>query len=133
MRDHYVVLGVPRHASQEEILTVYRRLAREYHPDRNPGSALADERFREVQLAYEILGDVSLRAQYDRQPRWGWWATLTTRGVRSRGRRRTVRDSCSSAWCSTPWARTTGCWVSPISTVPRSSSPACSGTVTTAT
>jgi len=65
-RDYYEILGVSRDASQEEIKKAYRRLAVKYHPDRNPGDKSAEERFKEVQEAYDVLGDEKKRAQYDR-------------------------------------------------------------------
>lgn len=65
-KDPYEILGVPRNASQEEIKRAYRRLAKENHPDRNPGNPQAGERFKEVQAAYEVLGDAGRREQFDR-------------------------------------------------------------------
>ena len=65
-RDCYEVLGVSRSASEEEIKKAYRKLAMKYHPDRNPGDKNAEEQFREVSAAYQILSDGERRAQYDR-------------------------------------------------------------------
>lgn len=65
-RDYYEVLGVGRDASTEEIRKAYRRLARKYHPDANPGDAQAAERFKEVKEAYDVLSDAGKRAAYDR-------------------------------------------------------------------
>jgi curved DNA-binding protein len=65
-RDYYEVLGVSRNATEEEIKKAYRRLARQYHPDRNPGDKQAEARFKEIQDAYEVLSDKNKRQQYDR-------------------------------------------------------------------
>jgi molecular chaperone DnaJ len=65
-RDPYSVLGVDRKASAEEIKKAYRKLARQYHPDRNPDEPKAEERFKEIQSAYDIVGDPDKRKQYDR-------------------------------------------------------------------
>lgn len=65
-RDLYEVLGVPREASVAEIKKAYRRLAMEFHPDRNGGDKLAEERFKEATEAYEVLSHPDKRAQYDR-------------------------------------------------------------------
>jgi len=65
-RDYYDVLGVSRGASPEEVKRAYRRLARQHHPDVNPGDAEAEKRFKEVVEAYEVLSDPERRAQYDR-------------------------------------------------------------------
>jgi molecular chaperone DnaJ len=65
-RDPYAVLGVDRKASADEIKKAYRKLARKYHPDRNPDDASAEERFKEIQSAYDIVGDPDKRKQFDR-------------------------------------------------------------------
>lgn len=64
--DPYEVLGVPRNASPEEIRNSYRRLAKKYHPDLNPGDPSAVEQFKQVSTAYDILGDTEKRARFDR-------------------------------------------------------------------
>jgi DnaJ-class molecular chaperone len=76
-RNLYEVLGVKQSASQDEIKRAYRRLAKEYHPDRNPNDASAEGKFKEVQQAYEILGNAEKRADYDRfgEAGVGEWAT----------------------------------------------------------
>ncbi|MEA1902536.1 MAG: molecular chaperone DnaJ [Actinomycetota bacterium] len=65
-RDYYKVLGVGRDATSEEIKKAFRRIARETHPDTNPGDARAETRFREAAEAYEVLSDGDRRAKYDR-------------------------------------------------------------------
>lgn len=64
-RDYYEVLGVPRKASEREIKRVYRKLARKFHPDVNPGNSEAEAKFKEITEAYEVLGDPKKRRQYD--------------------------------------------------------------------
>lgn len=65
-KDPYELLGVSRHAPAEEIKSSYRRLAMKYHPDRNPGDSAAEEHFKELSQAYDILIDPEKRAAYDR-------------------------------------------------------------------
>ena len=64
--DYYDVLGVSRTASEEEIRTAYRELARKHHPDLNPDNEEAKKKFQEVQIAFEVLNDAKKREQYDR-------------------------------------------------------------------
>ena len=64
-KDYYATLGVNRNASADEIKKAYRKLAKQYHPDRNPGDKQAEERFKEIQEAYAVLSDPERRAQYD--------------------------------------------------------------------
>ena len=65
-RDYYEVLGVDRGAGEEDLKKAYRRLAIQSHPDRNPGDKQAEERFKELNEAYQVLSDPERRAQYDR-------------------------------------------------------------------
>ena len=65
-RDHYEVLGVEKSAGEQDIKKAYRKLARQYHPDANPGDKAAEEKFKEVTDAYEVLSDPDKKARYDR-------------------------------------------------------------------
>ncbi|MDH7483973.1 MAG: DnaJ domain-containing protein, partial [Spirochaetales bacterium] len=64
-RDYYEVLGVPKTATKDEIKKAYRRLAIQYHPDKNPGDKTAEEKFKEATEAYEVLSDDQKRQAYD--------------------------------------------------------------------
>ncbi len=65
-RDYYEVLGVAKTATDAELKSAFRKLAMKYHPDRNPGDKAAEERFKEVQNAYDVLSDDEKRKAYDR-------------------------------------------------------------------
>src|ERR1700689_2784871 len=65
-RDYYEVLGVVKNSSADEIKKSYRKVAMQYHPDRNPGDKAAEEKFKEAAEAYEVLSDTDKRARYDR-------------------------------------------------------------------
>lgn len=83
-KDPYEILGVSRTADADEIKQAYRRLAKQHHPDRNPGNPQATERFKEVQAAYEVLGDSKRRQQFDQfgaggpRPDFHHWDAHTT-------------------------------------------------------
>ena len=64
-RDYYEVLGIQKGASEDEIKKAYKKLARKYHPDMNPGDKEAEEKFKEVGEAYEVLSDDTKRSRYD--------------------------------------------------------------------
>jgi molecular chaperone DnaJ len=64
-KDYYQVLGVPKNASQAEIKKAYRKLAQKHHPDANPGDKAAEDRFKEISAAYDVVGDEEKRKQYD--------------------------------------------------------------------
>ncbi len=70
-KDYYAILGVTESASSKDIKSRYRKLARELHPDSNPGDARAEERFKEVSAAYDVIGDDDKRAKYDEVRKMG--------------------------------------------------------------
>src|SRR5688572_22584614 len=90
-KDYYELLGVPRDASQDDIRKAFRKLARQYHPDVAKDKPKAEEKFKEVNEAYEVLGDPAKRKKYDTlganwkqpQPPPGW--QHAGRGARGRG------------------------------------------------
>src|SRR5579863_1757566 len=63
--DYYELLGVPRKATVKEVRAAYRKLARKYHPDLNPGDKSAEEKFKQIQEAYEVISDSKKRQMYD--------------------------------------------------------------------
>ena len=87
IRNYYELLGVPRDASADEIKQSFRRLARKYHPDLNPGDKVAEDKFKDISEAYEVLSDRTKRSQYNKFT--GFWqknrskATATTPKDRS--------------------------------------------------
>ena len=80
-RDYYEVLGVEKGASEADIKRAYKKLARKYHPDLNPGDKTAEEKFKEINEANEVLSDADKRARYDQfgfagvDPNYGGGAT----------------------------------------------------------
>jgi curved DNA-binding protein len=83
-RNYYAILGVPKEATPEEIKQAYRKLARRYHPDLNPGDKVAEEKFKDLGEAYEVLFDASKRTQYDQFSRF--WNQSGFQGVASRAK-----------------------------------------------
>ncbi|MBD1911657.1 MULTISPECIES: J domain-containing protein [unclassified Leptolyngbya] len=79
-RNYYQILGVGKDATPEEIKRVYRKLARQYHPDLNPGDQAAEERFKEIGEAYEVLSDTGKRAKYDQFSRFWKQSGFQTAG-----------------------------------------------------
>ena len=76
-RDYYKILGVDRDASEKDIKRAYRRLARRFHPDVNPGDEQAEEKLKEINEAYEVLGDAEKRAKYDQLgTSWQQWQRM---------------------------------------------------------
>jgi molecular chaperone DnaJ len=82
MGDFYQTLGVAKSASQDEVKKAFRKLARQYHPDKNPGDKSAEEKFKEINQAYETLSDPAKRKQYDELSRLGAFGTGPGGGFR---------------------------------------------------
>ncbi len=97
-KDYYKTLGVSKNATADEIKKAYRKLARKHHPDVNPGDKKAEERFKDINEAYEVLGDSSKRARYDQLGSsyqewqqhgapggfdWGRWTSGSSGGART--------------------------------------------------
>lgn len=79
-KSYYTVLGVAESASQDEIKKVYRKLAKQYHPDKNKGNAEAEAKFKEISEAYDIIGDEKKRAQYDQMRKAGFFDQMNQQG-----------------------------------------------------
>ena len=94
-KDYYAALGVPSSSPQKEITTAYRRLARQFHPDANPGDDAAEERFKEVSAAYDVVGDPDRRAagSEDRFGRLARSGVDTRQGIQRRDAR---ADQCGT-------------------------------------
>ncbi len=83
LTDYYELMGIPRQASREEIRKAFRKLARQFHPDLAANKSVAEERFKKINEAYEVLGDPDNRQKYDRGPgRWQRFAGFGPRHVR---------------------------------------------------
>jgi molecular chaperone DnaJ len=76
-KDFYQILGVEEKASEEQIKTAFRKLAKTYHPDRNPGDREAEERFKEINEAYDVLSNPQKRRQYDQMRKYGAYGPFT--------------------------------------------------------
>jgi curved DNA-binding protein len=93
IRNYYELLGVKRDASADEIKQSFRRLARKYHPDLNPGDKAAEDKFKDISEAYEILSDRSKRSQYDKFA--GFWRKNRTKAPANPPRERVDDDDFS--------------------------------------
>lgn len=91
-KDLYELLGLPRGASQDDIRKAHRKLVLKYHPDANPEDPLADERFKEIQQAYEVLSDPEKRHEYDQ----GLYTSSGTSSSRARSREGSHRQRAAS-------------------------------------
>src|SRR3979409_2360778 len=84
-RDYYEVLGVDRGTGEQEMKAAYRKLALQFHPDRNPGDHSAEEKFKEAAEAYSVLSDANKRAAYDRYGHQGVAAAAGAGGFDASG------------------------------------------------
>jgi len=88
-KDYYEVLGVPRTASEDDIKKSFRKLARQYHPDVAKDKKVAEAKFKEINEAYEVLGDPAKRKKYDELgPNWKQGAEFRPQNLPSRSQRR---------------------------------------------
>ena len=93
-QDYYELLGVSKKASAKDIRTAFRKLARKYHPDLNPGDKSSEEKFKQLQEAYDILSDSKKRQMYDQ---YGFYSDNIPPGGPG-GSRRTLREKRRALW-----------------------------------
>ena len=94
-RDYYNILGVGRNASRDEVRKAYRKLARKFHPDINPGNKEAEEKFKDISVAYEVLSDAKKRKLYDEFGEVGLASGFDAEKARSYQRSR--EEACRTA------------------------------------
>lgn len=95
-RDYYEILGISKEATADEIKRAYRALARKYHPDLNPGDKSAEEKFKVLGEAYDVLSDVDKRSQYEEYSRY--WNQKGFKNWANRGKRKTPQEAEYSAF-----------------------------------
>src|SRR5260370_1199344 len=96
-QDYYELLGVARKASAKDIRASFRKLARKYHPDLNPGDKSAEEKFKQLQEAYDALSDSKKPQMYDQ---YGFYSHHLPPGRAAAGRRHTAEQSRTQARCA---------------------------------
>jgi molecular chaperone DnaJ len=84
-KDYYEILGIKKDASPDEIKKAFRKLARKHHPDLNPGDSAAEKKFKEINGAYEILGNTKKRSEYDQFGTAAFESGAGSGGFRSQG------------------------------------------------
>src|SRR5437773_9689310 len=97
-KDYYQVLGVAETATVDEIKKAFRRLAKQYHPDRNPNNAQASERFKEINEAHDVLSDPDRRKRYDQVRRYGAYAGAGRGGAPERSSSISRISARSAGW-----------------------------------
>lgn len=127
-KDFYKVLGVSKDASDAELKKTYRKLARQFHPDSNPGDAAAENRFKEISEAYSVLSDKEQRQEYDQVRAMGP-APASRRAAEGRAGSRTSSAGCSGSRAVADSASASARAARAVPAVSRTSSAGCSAGV----
>lgn len=98
--DYYKILGVDKNASEKDIKKAFRKLAREYHPDKNPGNNAAEQKFKQINEAYEVLADQEKRKKYDQYGKDWMHADEIEKAKKSRGQQRSQYTESDNPWGS---------------------------------